>query len=60
MKVSEIKSPNPNYKGKQYIQHNVLKMKKSAYKDKRENGWSFDTSDMPLIRHIKKNYKRGK
>ena len=28
MKVSKIKSPNPDYNGVQYIQRNVFKMKK--------------------------------
>ena len=60
MKVSKIKSPNPKYSGDQYIQHKVFKMKKTAYKDKREKGWSFDISDLPLIRHFKKKYKKGK
>ena len=59
-KVSEIKSPNPNYTGKQYIQHKVFKMKKTAYGKKRKQGWSFDKSDLPLIRNFKKKYKRGK
>lgn len=60
MKVSKIKSPNPNYNGDQYIQHKVFEMKKSAYKSKREKGWKFDKDDLPLIRHFKKKYKRGK
>lgn len=60
MKVSKIKSPNPQYNGDQYIQRKVFKMKKTAYKSKRENGWSFDESDLPLIRHYKKKYKKGK
>ena len=58
MNVFEIKSPNPNYTGKQYIQRKPFKMKKSAYKNKREKGWGFDKKDMPLIRHIKKQYKK--
>ena len=58
--VAEIKSPNPNYNGRQYIQLKPFKMKKSAYKKKREKGWSFDKNDLPLIRHIKKRYKKGK
>ena len=60
MLVSEIKSPNPNYTGKQYIQRKPFKMKKSAYKNKREKGWFFDKNDLSLIRHIKKRYKNGK
>ena len=60
MKVSKIQSPNPLYNGDQYIQHKIFKMKKTAYKDKREKGWSFDASDLPLIRHIKKKYKKRK
>ena len=60
MKVSEIKSPNPNYNGRQYIQLIPFKMKKNAFKNKREKGWSFDKNDLPLIRHIKKRYKKGK
>ena len=60
MKVSKIKSPNPNYKGDQYIQHNVFKMKKSVYKSKREKGCKFDSNDLPLIRRFKKKYKKGK
>ena len=60
MKVSEIKSPNPRYTGRQYIQHGVFRMKKTAYKNKREKGWKFDKSDLPLIRHLKKKYKKGK
>ena len=59
-KVSQIQSPNPKYNGEQYIQHKVFKMKKTAYADKRKQGWSFDKNDLPLIRHFKKNYKRGK
>ena len=60
IKVSKINSPNPNYNGDQYIQHKVFKMKKTAYKEKREKGWSFDISDLPLIRHFKKKYKNHK
>lgn len=60
MKVSEIKSPNPDYNGRQYIQLKPFKMKKIAYKKKREKGWSFDKSDLPLIRHIKRQYKKSK
>ncbi len=60
MNVSEIKSPNPNYSGPQYIQRKPFKMKKSAYKDKREKGWKFDNDDLPLIRHIKKRFKKKK
>lgn len=60
MKVSEIKSPNPNYNGKQYIQHKPFKMNKNAYARKRENGWAFHAEDLPLVRHMKKKYKKGK
>ncbi len=60
MSVSEIKSPNPNYNGKQYIQRKPFKMRKSAYKNKREKGWAFDKKDLPLIRHIKKQYRKTK
>ena len=58
MKVSKIKSPNPNYNSDQYIQHYVFRIKKTAYKDKREKGWKFDDVDLSLIRHFKKNYKK--
>ena len=60
VKVSKIQSPNPNYSGDQYIQHKIFKMKKSAYKKKREKGWGFAKSDLPLIRHFKKKYKKNK
>lgn len=60
MVVSEIESPNPNYFGKQYIQRKPFKMKKTAYKNKREKGWSFAEKDLPLIRRIKKQYKKNK
>ena len=60
MKVTKIKSPNPQYKGDQYIRHKVFTMKKTAYKNKREKGWKFSALDMPLIRHYKKKYKKGK
>ena len=60
MRVSKIKSPNPKYKGDQYIQHKVFKMKKTSYKSKREKGWSFSPIDLPLIRHLKKKYKKEK
>ena len=33
-------------------------MKKTAYKNKREQGWKFSASDMPIIRHITKSYKK--
>ena len=29
-------------------------MKKTAFKNKREKGWSSDQQDLPLIRHMKK------
>ena len=58
IKVSKIRSPNPKYTGDQYIQHKVFKMKKSAYTNKRTKGWNFDKSDLPLIRHLKKKYKK--
>lgn len=60
MKVSKIKSPNPSYSGDQYIQHKIFKMKKTAYKKKREKGWNFDSADLPLIRHMKKKHKKRK
>ena len=60
MTVSKINSPNPNYNGDQYIQHKVFEMKKTAFKNKREKGWSFDQQDLPLIRHMKKSFKRKK
>ena len=60
-KVSELtKSPNPQNRKKQYIQHKVFKMKKGAYDKKRLKGWGFDIRDLPLIRHMKKKYKKGK
>ena len=60
MAVHEIESPNPNYKGKQYIQKKPFKMKKTAFKKKREKGWKFSKFDMPLIRRMKKKYKKSK
>lgn len=60
MKVTQITSPNPEYNGKQYIQNRVFYMKKHAYKNKREKGWKFSDVDMPLIRHYKKKYKKGR
>ena len=61
MKYSKLtRSPNPNNKGDQYIQHKVFRIKKKHYGKKRLNGWSFDVLDLPLIRHLKKKYKKGK
>ena len=60
MKVVEIKSPNPNYHGKQYLQKKVFKMKKTSFKSKREKGWSFADEDKSLVRHYKKKFKKGK
>ena len=59
-KVFKIKSPNPKYNGPQYIQKKPFKMKKNAYKNKRLKGWFFDKNDLPVIRHIKKSYKKRK
>ena len=60
-KTSLLKeSPNPNNKKDQFIQHKVFKMKKEQYAEKRLKGWSFSQEDLPLIRHLKKKYKKGK
>ena len=59
-KVSKIKSPNPDYHGDQFVQHKIFTMKKTSFANKRKNGWSFHADDLPLIRHFKKKYKRGK
>lgn len=58
MKISKIKSPNPNYNGDQYIQHKVFKIRKSAYNKHRKKGWNFSEEDKPFIRHLKKKYKK--
>ena len=60
MKVSKIHSANPDYNGDQYIQHKLFKMKKTKYASRRKNGWSFHPEDLPLIRHLKKKYKKQK
>ncbi|MBO5010549.1 MAG: hypothetical protein J6D20_07640 [Clostridia bacterium] len=51
------KSPNPNSKDKNYVQRKIFRNKKKEY-GKRQQGWSFDKSDMPIIRHITKSYKK--
>ena len=50
-------NPNPKDTRKSYIQHKVFQTKKKYYGNPL-NDWAFDDSDMPLIRHMKKQYKR--
>lgn len=58
MKVIKINSPNPSYNGDQYIQLKLFKMPKGAYDHKVRVNWKFHSSDLPLIRHLKKKYRK--
>ena len=62
MKVYKLeKSLKPKTKKKQqYLQRKVFVSPKDEYGKKRLKGWKFHAADLPLIRHIKKSFKKGK
>lgn len=53
------KNPNAKDVRDSYVQHRVKNTKKHFFSKPLEN-WHFDLNDLPLIRHLKKKYKKSK
>lgn len=50
-------NPNPVDKRDSYIQYKVFHTQKEYYTEPLKN-WKISDSDMPLVRHMKKQYKK--
>ena len=53
------KNPNPNDKDSAHIQDHVHTGPVNYYSKDALEGWSFAKEDMPIVRHIKKKYKKS-
>ena len=57
-KHSKLSSnPEPNNKKDSYIQHRVITTNKKYFSEPLLN-WNFNLFDLPLVRHLKKTYKK--
>lgn len=55
--IKLTKNPNPEDARESYIQTQVFKTKSHLYSDPLPN-WKFAKEDVPIARHIKKQYKK--
>lgn len=50
-------NPNPHDSDCSYLQHKVQTTNKKYFSEPMLN-WKFNTKDLPLVRHLKKQYKK--